>query len=45
MMERALKSFVDPFYHQVWNIGNEAAAREIITEDFRFRGSLGREKR
>ena len=31
MMERALKSLVDAFNHQVWNIGDEAAAREILT--------------
>ena len=45
MMERAPTSFVEAFYHQVWSTDDEAAAREILTEDFRFGGSLGPEKR
>ena len=45
MMERAPTSFVEAFYYQVWNTDDEAAAREILTEDFRFGGSLGPEKR
>ena len=45
MMERAPTSFVEVFYHQGWNTDDEAAAREILTEDFRFGGSLGPEKR
>ena len=45
MMERAPTSFVEAFYYQVWNADDEAAAREILTEDFRFEGSLSPEKR
>ena len=45
MMERAPTSFVEACYHQVWNTDDEAAAREILTEAFRFGGSLGPEKR
>ncbi len=29
------------FYDEVWNLGDEARAREILTPDVRFRGSLG----
>ncbi|NKB56460.1 MAG: DUF4440 domain-containing protein [Alphaproteobacteria bacterium] len=36
---------VERFYHEVWNRADEAVAREILAEDFRFRGSLGPEKR
>ena len=45
MMKRAPTSFVEAFYYQVWNTDDEAAAREILTEDFRFGGSLSPEKR
>ena len=45
MMARAPTSFVEAFYYQVWNTDDEAAAREILTEDLRFGGSLGPEKR
>ena len=38
MMERAPTSFVEVFYYQVWNTDDEAAARETLTEDFRFGG-------
>ena len=38
LMERAPTSFVEAFYYQVWNTDDEAAAREILTEDFRFGG-------
>jgi steroid delta-isomerase-like uncharacterized protein len=33
------------FYIEVWNNSNEKVAREILAADFRFRGSLGPEKR
>jgi predicted ester cyclase len=33
------------FYDDVWNHQDEAAAREILHADFRFRGSLGPELR
>jgi steroid delta-isomerase-like uncharacterized protein len=34
---------VERFYGEVWNRGDEQAAREILHPDFRFRGSLGTE--
>jgi predicted ester cyclase len=33
------------FYDEVWNRADETVAREILHEDFRFRGSLGPELR
>jgi len=36
---------VERFYHEVWNRADEAVAREILHPDFRFRASLGPEKR
>lgn len=36
---------IETFYHRVWNHADEAAARDILHPDFRFRGSLGPEKR
>jgi steroid delta-isomerase-like uncharacterized protein len=36
---------VERFYNEVWNQADEAVAREILDEDFRFRGSLGLEHR
>jgi predicted ester cyclase len=36
---------VERFYHEVWNRADEAVAREILHSDFRFRASLGSEKR
>ena len=44
-MERSPKELVERFYHEVWNRADEAAAREILHADFRFRGSLGPERR
>ena len=35
---------VEVFYHQVWNKADEHRARDILSKDFRFRGSLGPEK-
>ena len=35
------KSLVERFYFEAWNEANEGVAREILTEDFSFRGSLG----
>jgi predicted ester cyclase len=32
---------VERFYHEVWNLADEAVAREILSPGFRFRGSLG----
>jgi steroid delta-isomerase-like uncharacterized protein len=39
------KSLVERFYHKVWNRADEAVAREILHPDFRFRASLGPERR
>lgn len=36
---------VERFYHEVWNRADETVARELLDPDFRFRGSLGPEKR
>lgn len=36
---------VERFYHEVWNAADETVAREILDPDFRFRGSLGPERR
>lgn len=38
------KALVERFYYEVWNQADENVAREILAEDFRFRGSLGPEK-
>jgi predicted ester cyclase len=35
---------VERFYNEVWNRADETVAREILSDDFRFRGSLGPEK-
>lgn len=32
---------VSSFYERVWNSGDRAALDELVTEDFRFQGSLG----
>ncbi len=39
------RELVERFYHEVWNRADEAAARAILDKDFRFRGSLGPERR
>lgn len=36
---------IERFYHDVWNRADEAVARGILDPDFRFRGSLGPERR
>jgi steroid delta-isomerase-like uncharacterized protein len=38
------KVLVERFYEDVWNNADEAAAHEILSPDFVFRGSLGTEK-
>lgn len=35
------KALVERFYFEVWNQADESAAREILADDFGFRGSLG----
>lgn len=39
------RELVESFYDDVWNRRDIDAARRIIAPDFRFRGSLGPEKR
>lgn len=39
------RQLVERFYHELWNQADETVAAQILTEDFRFRGSLGPEKR
>jgi predicted ester cyclase len=36
---------VERFYHVVWNNADESEARKILDDDFRFRASLGLERR
>ncbi len=38
-------SLVERFYHEVWHRADETVAREILHADFRFRASLGPERR
>ncbi|HWM61353.1 MAG TPA: ester cyclase [Rhizomicrobium sp.] len=37
------RNLVERFYNDIWNRQDFAAAEEILTPDFRFRGSLGSE--
>ena len=39
------KSLVERFYYEVWNRADESVARQILHRDFRFRASLGPERR
>ena len=39
------RQLVERFYHEVWNRADEQIARLILAPDFRFRASLGPEKR
>src|SRR5205823_9337270 len=39
------EELVERFYDDVWNRGDESAARDILDADLRFRGSLGSERR
>jgi hypothetical protein len=32
---------VSAFYGRVWNAGERAALDDLVTDDFRFQGSLG----
>jgi len=38
------QTLVGRFYHELWNRADEAVAPQILSPDFRFRGSLGPEK-
>jgi predicted ester cyclase len=40
-MQRSSRDLVESFYRDVWNAKDEAVAREILSETFRFKGSLG----
>lgn len=44
-MTKTPKELVERFYHDLWNRADEAVAGEILDADFRFRGSLGPERR
>jgi steroid delta-isomerase-like uncharacterized protein len=39
------QELVERFYHEVWNRADERVARDILDPDFRFRASLGPERR
>jgi steroid delta-isomerase-like uncharacterized protein len=43
MPERPIAELVRRFYRDVWNAHDRSAVAELLAEDFRFRGSLGRE--
>jgi len=45
MVAATPRVLVERFYHEVWNKADEAVAREILHRDFRFRASLGPERR
>lgn len=47
MAERDAASvgLVERFYHDLWNRADESVAYDILSPDFRFRGSLGPERR
>jgi len=45
MVAATPRVLVERFYHEVWNKSDEAVAREILHRDFRFRASLGPERR
>ena len=36
-------NLVEAFYQRIWNAGDLAAASDLLTTDFSFRGSLGAE--
>jgi predicted ester cyclase len=44
-MTTSPKTLVERFYFEVWNRSDEQVAREILHPDFRFRASLGPERR
>ncbi len=43
MSESSIADLVRRFYRDVWNARDRSAIAELLTEEFRFRGSLGRE--
>ncbi|MEM7170715.1 MAG: ester cyclase [Pseudomonadota bacterium] len=44
-MTLSIQGLIERFYHDLWNQADESVASEILHLDFRFRGSLGPEKR
>src|SRR5262245_10725060 len=44
-MEITPRALVERFYYEVWNRADERVAREILHPKFRFRASLGPERR
>lgn len=45
IMTTSPRSLVERFYFEVWNRADEQVAREILHPEFRFRASLGPERR
>ena len=41
----SVPNLVSAFYERIWNDGDLDAAKELLIEDFVFRGSLGSERR
>ena len=44
-MPQSPKQLVERFYLDLWNKADEAVARQILHPEFRFRASLGPERR
>ena len=44
-MQHEYSDLVEAFYQHIWNAGDLAAASDLLTTDFLFRGSLGAELR
>ena len=44
-MPTSPKTLVEQFYHDVWNRADESVARQILHREFKFRASLGPERR
>lgn len=38
-----VRDLVERFYEELWNRGDDLAVDQVLSEDFRFRGSLGEE--
>jgi steroid delta-isomerase-like uncharacterized protein len=43
MPDPAHRALLDRFYHEMWDRFDKRLFPELLTEDFRFRGSLGQE--
>ena len=43
--DMSVPHLVEAFYARIWNAGDLAAASDLLSEEFCFRGSLGREMR